>query len=769
MATSPNHQTPGNGNGFPDPNLTDDLENLSLDQNPESRAYHEARRARENATVAEIEASGIAPNVRNVVKSLNESPSPLPLRIKLDDTSVRRIFQSPHKPESGSTSGKGSNQIRNTTDAIDAKVDEDFRLFIEAGGVADLDPQTLRRSQLLIRSRVRRIEQAGEKWRALKAETDPPQTPPSFDIIASLSSSVELIVEVCKHLTPAYIVRLYSISRAFHDAINQYMQSSTSAWARCMAPNAARLYTYELYRPMLEKNSVFIPDPARHRGPRMIHGLKWLQLIVQREIQVRDILATLARMGHRMPKGSSLTLLKLWMVMDIATSAQRVTIMQNKEFFTNQDLYITQQFFVKLLMRFNDPIFGPASTALLQLMMGQRGLTPLWALLRRKKYTVKKEIETLKVLYDVAPDAARVHTGQPYMDVPISKMGTFHFEGWGTGSNHLMRPDELLAVEAVRRDLDLVSAIRMMIIYGHVNLSTGCREVPSIEEMYMSDDELPQDDWSCLKTAHAEVLGGCGNVPFEPDMWQPKHARKARWNTLTEEQKKLLLEAEEDEIAQQNKYHYSAEHDFVVARKKYVDELTATRRRLDRFSTVNVIIKGEELPANTPHGLTLAGLLDPSEDAESAVSHLIQHAQPSQQPQQTQQSHNNTVGNINLNNLGGWARPLAVSVDADEMLRQQADLAPALEDTESDIADKALLAEADEEYADTDLQEWERFLHDFRPDDADEDVEMTDNSPSEDGMAEDIAIGNDDDEEEEEEEEEEDERTKYLRTYYRGY
>jgi hypothetical protein len=41
---------------------------------------------------------------------------------------------------------------------------------------------------------------------------------------------------------------------------------------------------------------------------RRIPGLLWLQMVVDREIRVRDIIASLARRGHRLPAGAHLTL-----------------------------------------------------------------------------------------------------------------------------------------------------------------------------------------------------------------------------------------------------------------------------------------------------------------------------------------------------------------------------------------------------------------------------------------------------------------------------
>jgi hypothetical protein len=64
--------------------------------------------------------------------------------------------------------------------------------------------------------------------------------------------------------------------------------------------------------------------------------------------------------------------------------------------------------------------------------------------------------------------------------------------------------------------------------------------------MYMSDGELPDRD-----VYISPVNQGCGNVPFDLRMWQPKHARKARWERLTREEKDLIIAEERREIDQE--------------------------------------------------------------------------------------------------------------------------------------------------------------------------------------------------------------------------
>jgi hypothetical protein len=445
--------------------------------------------------------------------------------------------------------------------------EERWQGILAEEGLQDANMFVLAEFRQIARQRLRMLKQTTSQWhstcRAPKKDR--------FDLLASLCTCTELIVEVCKHLRPLDIVHLYSVNKDFHATIDTHMRSSIFAWVSHMAPTAARIYSSPVYCRW------FIPDPdARRVTPadqelsktqpgqakidgqpplnanegevRLIPGLLWLQMAVNREIRVRDIIACVARRGHRLPEGAHLTLKKIWLLMDAATTQARIMLLNNPDFFSNEDLYIAQLFMIKLVLAFNDPVFGPQSAMLMRLMLGQRSLSPLWAMLRGKKYRTIAEIRDLKLRYDVGAEHILNRNLPLPQGIPPDQLGVVHFEGWGTGPDHLMRPDELVPLEAARRQLELDSCIEEMMIYGHVDFNTGNSLVPSLEEMYMSDNDLSpaHKGWKPLK--RGLIHSGCGNVPFEPGMWQPKHARKAQWKTLTVEEKAMILEEDQEEM-----------------------------------------------------------------------------------------------------------------------------------------------------------------------------------------------------------------------------
>ncbi|KAI6712263.1 hypothetical protein JHW43_005183 [Diplocarpon mali] len=308
----------------------------------------------------------------------------------------------------------------------------------------------------------------------------------SRDWFVRMSNTPELIMELAKHLSIPSLLALYSISRPFNDVLNGHLSHAMRACAAYQAPDSSRIYVFTLYETLCRPDPVGRPHPKNADAVRKVPGLRWLQMVVHREKVVRDILACMARQGHRMPAEMALSLKKMWLVMDIATSARRVQVMHSAKYFTALDLFNIQMFVVKLDMRFNDPIDGPADDHLRKLMLGQRGLTPLCRMLKRERVFDEMDVVKLAVRYDWVPPEDLRHL--PVFGTPCDEVGTGHLEGWGKGHVHLYRPDELVVRESVRRGLDLKNHIMGMMLWGYVDPITGQDTPATDEEKYMSDE-----------------------------------------------------------------------------------------------------------------------------------------------------------------------------------------------------------------------------------------------------------------------------------------
>ena len=130
------------------------------------------------------------------------------------------------------------------------------------------------------------------------------------DLFKEMANIPELFMELAKYLHIKDLLSLYAISIDFHETINGHMSHCMRRCAEYMAPESASLYLFKFY------NWLCMEDPAGRRHPqndgqaRRVPSLKWLQMVVHREKTIRDILACMARQGHRMPEGMALSLKK---------------------------------------------------------------------------------------------------------------------------------------------------------------------------------------------------------------------------------------------------------------------------------------------------------------------------------------------------------------------------------------------------------------------------------------------------------------------------
>ncbi|KAI6383049.1 hypothetical protein MCOR32_002928 [Pyricularia oryzae] len=404
-----------------------------------------------------------------------------------------------------------------------------------------------------------------------------------FDLISSLASYSVLAIEFIKYLHPRDILTVYSISRVFHanwDANEHYF---CRILACHLDPTAARAYPWELYRDFLIRNprgyiaidytqsdfrrGIDIDNPtpwsrmvlsrgssAGHAplqlspGSKLCLGMAWINMLFVRERQARDVVASLARKGHRVPPSTRSTIHKLWTLTDCPTNRGRHGLVRA---WADEDLLTAQLLFLKLDLMFNDAIQGPGTPDLRRLMLGQPGgVRVLWQLLRRRRFVADLlDLLRLQLLFDegtATPE--QIERGLPIAGVPVELFGVTRCEGWGRGGAPLVQPDELVAAECVRRQLGVDKLLVPMVAWGCVDFATGRNLVPTVEELYMSDDD---DGGSRGIQGPMPPPGGldtlAGSVPLEEGDWRPHHAMRAVFDTLTPQQQQAVIAAEEDE------------------------------------------------------------------------------------------------------------------------------------------------------------------------------------------------------------------------------
>ena len=130
------------------------------------------------------------------------------------------------------------------------------------------------------------------------------------DFFSNLASTPELFMELAKYLRIKDLLSLFAISVDFHETINGHLSHCMKRCADYMAPESAKLYPFKLYGHLCVPDPAGRPHLAKESEVRMVPGSKWLQMVVHREKAVRDILACMARQGHRMKPGMASSLKK---------------------------------------------------------------------------------------------------------------------------------------------------------------------------------------------------------------------------------------------------------------------------------------------------------------------------------------------------------------------------------------------------------------------------------------------------------------------------
>ena len=351
-------------------------------------------------------------------------------------------------------------------------------------------PNIYNRRQSTSPTRIPTLATPGRRnQRVYRASSPQPPSPEtnsqSFNVFIALLAHPELMLEVSKHLEVDNLVNLYAISKDYHALIDNRFTTLITSQATSRASESAQTFPFRAYRNLCKRDPagrIMLFNISAREGlervatphdndVRFVPSFRWLKMILHRDSTVDRILRCLAQEGHRLPKRTSLVLKKLWFTLDITDNGRRIGVLHDARFWSNKDLFLATMFFVKLDMRLTDPTTGDGEMGLRKMLLAQRSLSTLAAVLARTEMRSQLEMLRMLVRWDYTPPRA-LHKGETVFGVPAGEVGRGCYEGGGKGERKLVGIEELVGREAVRRRLGLQDHYIDMMLYGFVNKRT---------------------------------------------------------------------------------------------------------------------------------------------------------------------------------------------------------------------------------------------------------------------------------------------------------
>ena len=386
---------------------------------------------------------------------------------------------------------------------------------------------------------------------------------PDFNIFAGILLYPELVFALAANLPVNDLISLYAISKDFHTIIDTRFTTVILGQTARKCPGGARIFPFRCYKSLCRLDpSPRIPHPhpvKRAAGEiRRVPSFKWLKMVVFREKICHEIMTLMAEDGVPLPRRCNLALKTMWFLTDIPDNARRIGVMHMKHLISDLDLYFMMCFIVKLDMRFNDPVAPNRFHGLRKLLLAQRGLVPIWRALKRKtlgnKYDVMKMWLSTKHL--PAPVADELHL--PIFGIPSSELGKLRMEYFGLQPAHapnkplnfLLRPDQLLLREVVRRQLVFSKHFLRCFLWGYVDITTMQNYAPRVWERTITglEDEYGDEEGRAGYTREKvgvpedELLDLAVKKPVSVLVARRPHRLVGRTDERSEEQGKLLQE-----------------------------------------------------------------------------------------------------------------------------------------------------------------------------------------------------------------------------------
>ncbi|KAJ9644242.1 hypothetical protein H2204_001593 [Knufia peltigerae] len=348
---------------------------------------------------------------------------------------------------------------------------------------------------------------------------------PNFNVFHGIILYPELVFALASHLPVRDLVNLYTISKDFHTILDTRFTTVILSQALTKAPESARVFGFRTYASLCRNDpAARIPHPdadkAAQNIPRRIPSFRWLKMVLHREKVVHELVTIFAEDGIPLPFRCRLAMKRVWFMLDIPDNARRIGYVHNTRLLTNLDIYFAACFFLKLDMRLNDPVAGEKRDGLRKMLLQQKSFTTIVRVIKREIWKTKYEVMQEWVRQRCVPQPNEL--GVPIFGVPPEKIGKGKLEYWGERSEavlgrtpkDLLRPDQLIIREALRRCLPMGKEYLRFMVSGYVRPDTLNNYAPRtygrrIDEL--EDEEYEVDD----------IVGGVAALGVDDEGFDP--------------------------------------------------------------------------------------------------------------------------------------------------------------------------------------------------------------------------------------------------------
>lgn len=306
----------------------------------------------------------------------------------------------------------------------------------------------------------------------------PGEAESDFNIFQEMLKFPDLVLTLASHLRVQELEILYSFCKPFHQIVKKSLTSVMVMQARVRAPEGRQLFPWRCYSSLCidDPNGRLhdIPEEAAKGVIRKVPTLRWLKMLCFREMVVHEIMTIMEEDGVGLPDQCETAIKKIWFLMDVPDNRRRNALVQSRDIVTDEDLFYMMFFFIKLDIRFTDPVNGGGQDGVRRMLLAQPTLSTLWRTLKRTALVNKLDVIEMFVRWKGELPAEQAQSGQPVLGIPPNDVGMTQYEYWGLRGKgeKLEQLEELLMLESIRRELNLDQYYPDMFLWGYVNPST---------------------------------------------------------------------------------------------------------------------------------------------------------------------------------------------------------------------------------------------------------------------------------------------------------